>query len=175
MKTASISRNFCKKENSYGTFLKCSQCETSLRFLLIAIMANALFSRKFAISRRIYLQITCNILGQFRWFWGHSRSFWVDLENWPEVRSAKIDLTDLKSTDFKHYNTRILIIFKGILRLALGGVPRKCATNVVQKSNMFLECLWLATCFTWFYVKVFVSASMVRMGKCLAFFLRNSM
>ena len=72
-----ISGNFCEKEKEnsyihmYSTFLKCPQCETSLRFLLIAIMANALFSRKIAISRRIdpfYLQITCNILGQFRWF-----------------------------------------------------------------------------------------------------------
>ena len=33
--------------------------------------------------------------------------------------------------------TRILIIFKGILRLALGGVPRKCATNVVQIKHVF--------------------------------------
>ena len=59
------------------------------------------------------------------------------------VLDLKPDLIiKMLATNARPTNTRILMIFKGILRLALGGVPRKCATNVVQKSNMFLECLW---------------------------------
>ena len=34
--------------------------------------------------------------------------------------------------------------------------PKMCDECCCSKSNMFLECLWPATCFTWFYVKIWV-------------------
>ena len=63
--------------------------------------------------------------------------------------------------------TRILMIFKGILRLALGGVPRKCATNVVQAKHVF-RMLMASHVLYVVLRKGLYSASMVRM--CLFFY-----